>query len=140
MLTAEKLKELRKKAQDAVADMPDGELKTKAFEVFLQHLLGSEPPRKPSEKGESTSRLSSTTKASKKPGSTKSRILLLKDEGFFAVPRSITDIKSELQAHGWILPMTTLSGPLQGLVQDRELRRIRDQGAKKKKVWKYVNP
>ena len=67
MLTAEKLKEVRKKAQDAVADMPDGELKTKAFEVFLQHLLGSESPRKLSEKGESTPRLSSTAKASKKP-------------------------------------------------------------------------
>lgn len=140
MLTTDRLKEIRKKAQEAVADMPDGELKTKAFEVLLQHLLGLESPTKLSEKREAGPRISTSAKTSKKSGSTKSRILLLRDEGFFAVPRSIADIKSELQAHGWILPMTTLSGPLQGLVQDRELRRIRDQGPKKKKVWKYVNP
>lgn len=44
MTNPDKLKELRKKAQEAVADMPDGELKTKAFEIFLQHLLASESP------------------------------------------------------------------------------------------------
>ena len=42
MLTPEKLKQIRDKAQEAVTDMPDGELKTKAFEVILQHLLSTE--------------------------------------------------------------------------------------------------
>jgi hypothetical protein len=138
MTSADNLKDLRKKAQEAVADMPNGELKTKAFEVFLQHLLASQSI--------STSSVHSAhkpatgkEKSSKKAGSTKSRILLLREEGFFAVPRSISEVKGELQAHGWIHPMTGLSGPLQGLVRDRELRRLKGQGDKKK-GWKYVNP
>jgi hypothetical protein len=139
MTNPDKLKELRKKAQEAVADMPDGELKTKAFEIFLQHLLASESPR-PATVAPSPGRFhSKESKQSKKRGSTKSRILLLRDEGFFAVPRTISEVKNELQAHGWIHPMTSLSGPLQGLVRDRELRRVKDSG-EKKKVWKYVNP
>jgi hypothetical protein len=138
MLTAEKLKEIRKKAHEAVADMPKGELKTKAFEVFLQHLLASESPTQPLTIPVPIQQIPGKTKAPSKPGSTKSRILLLKDEGFFAVPRSLVEIRAELRAHGWILPMTSLSGPLQGLVQARELRRIKEQGTKQK-VWKYVN-
>lgn len=140
MLTPDKLKQMRKMAQDAVADMPDGALKTKAFEVFLQHLLALESPGKPVQAAISPQRTASTPKPTKKPGSTKTRTLLLKDEGFFAVPRSIAEIKSELQAHGWILPRTSLSGPLLGLVRERQLRRMKEVGAKKKKVWKYVNP
>lgn len=140
MLTTDKLKEISKKAQDAVADMPDGDLKTKAFEVFLQQLLSVESAPKFIGKNIPTHTGPASTKTPKKPGSTKSRILLLKDEGLFAVPRSISEIKSELQAHGWILPTTSLSGPLQGLVQARELRRISEQGKKKQKIWKYVNP
>jgi hypothetical protein len=138
MQTADQLKELRKKAEEAVAEMPDGELKTKAFEVILQHLLSTriipsqpQPPEKRQPKKELTS--------SQKPGSRKSRMLLLKDEGFFTVPRSLAEVKDELSAHGWIHPQTALSGPLQDLVQERRLRRIKDQ-AGKKKVWKYVNP
>ena len=136
MITAEKLKEIRQKALDAVADMQDGELKIRAFEVFLQHLLELETPSGPVEARVSAkTSIDKSAKESKKPGSTKSRILLLKDESFFAQPRALAEIKAELQAHGWILPVTTLSGPLQGLVQDRELRRI-----KQEKKWKYVNP
>ncbi len=137
MITPEKLKEIRQKALSAVADMEDGELKVKAFEIFLQHLLALETPSQVSEISVPIKSTSDKDKkeSAKRPGSTKSRILLLKDEGFFAVPRSLAEIRQELQAHGWILPITTLSGPLQGLVQDRELRRI-----KQEKKWTYVNP
>ncbi|MGD1158316.1 MAG: hypothetical protein ABSA41_21190 [Terriglobia bacterium] len=140
MTASDRLKEIRKKAQEAIDDMPEGELRTKAFEVILQHLLASESSHKSIEIAPAPAPAHFEGKqARKQPGSTKSRILLLKDEGFFAVPRSISEIKSELQAHGWILAMTSLSGPLQQLVQSRELRRIRGQGARQK-VWKYVNP
>ena len=138
MLTAETLREIRRRAQEAVADMPDGELKTKAFEVFLQHLLALESPSKPSESITSSKPVSDKSKT-RRPGSTKSRILLLKDEGFFALPRSMAEIKTELHAHGWILPVTSLSGSLLELVQVRELRRIKDKGTKQK-IWKYVTP
>jgi hypothetical protein len=138
MPTTKELKELRKKAEDAVADMRDGELKTKAFEILLQHLLAQETPNAVSQSGSVTEPTTTKQKKSAIPGTTKSRILLLKDEGFFLVPRSISEIKSELHAHGWILPMTTLSGPLQKLVQERQLRRIKEK--KLKQGWKYVNP
>jgi hypothetical protein len=139
MTSSEKLRAIRVKAEEAVADMPDGELKIKAFEVILQQLLTSEMQSKQVDSTISKQQASAKSKTSDRPGSTKSRILLLKDEGFFAVPRAMKEIKTELQAHGWILPMTSLSGPLQTLVQDRLLRRIREQGPKQK-IWKYVNP
>jgi hypothetical protein len=134
MISPEKLKEIQRKALEAVADMPEGDLKTKAFEVFLQHLLASETsvvapkvssPEKMSDKRK---------KSSRQPGTIKSRILLLKDEKFFEVPRTMSEVKDELQAHGWIHPNTALSGALQSLVRERHLRRLKD------KVWKYVNP
>lgn len=138
-MSADTFKQIRMKALEAVQDMPDGELKTKAFEVFLQHLLALESSPRTADRISSSPSGQAKVDKSKQPGSTKSRILLVKDEGFFAVPRSITEIRSELRAHGWILPVTSLSGPLQQLVQSRELRRIKEQGTKQK-VWKYVNP
>src|SRR3990170_1734164 len=38
-MNAKKIVELRREAEKAVAEMPDGELKVKAFEVILNHLL-----------------------------------------------------------------------------------------------------
>jgi hypothetical protein len=135
MLTPDKLKEIQKKAREAVSDMPEGELKTKAFEVFLQHLLAYEVHPPVSRQFHTTQKTKlEQRKTSREPGTVKSRILLLKDEGFFQVPRTIADVKNELHAHGWIHPNTALSGPLQGLVRERHLRRVKD------KVWKYVNP
>ena len=137
METTDKLVELRKQAEQAVAGMAEGDLKVKAFEVILQHLLSSrtvshatagakEPPSK-------------RANGARVPGTAKSRILLLKDEGFFAQSRTLTNVSNELKAHGWIHPQTALSGPLQSLVQERRLRRLKGK-AGKKQVWTYVNP
>jgi len=134
MIAPEKLKDIQKKALAAVADMPDGDLKTKAFEVFLQHLLSSECSITQAKSTTPEKMLEKAKKSSREPGTVKSRILLLKDEKFFEVPRTIRDVKSELHAHGWIHPNTALSGALQGLVRERHLRRIKDR------IWKYVNP
>jgi len=139
MQITNQLKELRKKAEDAVAEMPDGDLKTKAFEVILQHLLSTRTSVAQLEPQEKRASEKKEMLSSRKRGTNKSRILLLKDEGFFTVPRSLAQVKDELTAHGWIHPRTSLSGPLQELVQERHLRRIKDQ-AGKKKIWRYVNP
>jgi hypothetical protein len=40
-MDAKRLIELRKQAEKSVADMPDGDLKLKAFEVILNHLVVS---------------------------------------------------------------------------------------------------
>lgn len=141
--------EARKKAEHAVADMPDGDLKLKAFELILNRFLSicadASAPR--------TDRLKrgggSKVRADRNPGvveqadaiprSTPGRILQLKADGFFGEQRGIGEIREELQTHGWIYPLTALSGSLMKLVGARELRRERvNQG--KKKVYKYFNP
>lgn len=45
------------------------------------------------------------------------------DAGFFQVLRTIGDVKSELSNRGHHIPLTSLSGPLQRLVQRKVLRR-----------------
>lgn len=104
MDSTDQLSELRKKAEQAVADMPDGELKTKAFEVILQYLLSTllaAPVTHQLEKGASTKK---KIESSRVPGTAKSRILLLKDEGFFSTPRALAQVEHELKAHGWVHP------------------------------------
>jgi hypothetical protein len=137
----QKLKELRKRAQQATSDMPDGELKMKAFEVILNNLL-----RGREDEPEAESALPGGVNARKRtaavrsvPTTTRERILVLKAEDFLAKLRTIGEVREQLASRGWHYPLTSLSGPLQRLVQDGELRRQRvsDGGTK---VWKYSNP
>jgi len=100
MITPEKLKDIQRKALAAVADMPEGDLKTMAFEVFLQHLLTSESSITLAKSTTPGKILDKAKKSSRAPGTVKSRILLLKDEKFFEVPRTIRDVKDELHVHG----------------------------------------
>jgi len=139
-MDAKTIIELRKQAEKAVADMQDGEFKLKAFEVILNHLLSP---------GISESMSDSTTvpKAGVKQRlsvdieseSTAGRILVLKDEGFMRSPKTIGQIRAELQAHGWHYPATTLSGELIKLVQKRKLRRQKGKVGKRN-IWLYTNP
>jgi len=132
------LKEARRRAENAVGDMPSGELKVKAFEVILAHLLGSKadatelPVRARSSKRERVTAVDSTKSLSQ-------RILALQAEDFFRTPRGIAAIREGLQSYGWHYPVTTLSGTLQTLVQRRQLRRERVREGKKL-IWKYSNP
>ena len=96
MDTSERLTELRKQAESAVEGMPDGDLKTKAFEVILQHLLTASVAQ-PSTTSVGKPTSSTKTPSSKVPGTAKSRILLLRDEGFFAKPRPLSDVIEELK-------------------------------------------
>jgi len=138
-MDAKRLIDLRKQAEKAVAEMPDGELKVKAFEVILSHLLGESGV---SATSPTLGEVRSKPKGGKQetPGSSASgRILVLKDEGFFKSQKAIAEVREELKAHGWHYPLTTLSGRLQALVQQRKLRRERAKQGKKK-IWKYSNP
>lgn len=139
-MDAKKLIELRKQAEKSVAEMPDGELKLKAFEVILSHLLAAGQPKEDREP-------SSQTKAKKKERAeaeietetATGRILVLRDEGFFKTPRAMGQVREELQAHGWHYPLTSLSGEMISLVQKRKLRRQKDKVGNKK-LWLYTNP
>jgi hypothetical protein len=72
----------------------------------------------------------------KPPKSCSERIVSLREEGFFKGPRTLGQIRSELQMRGWTYPITSLSGPMQKLVQKRELRRMPGQNGS----YTYVAP
>jgi hypothetical protein len=130
---------LRERAERAVADMPEGDLKIKAFEVILTHLLGkatqSSAVRPDSIRLSTRDALGTVTSAS----SCTSRTLVLKTEGFFMQQRTLGEVRTELAQHGWHYSLGALSGKLQVLVQRRELRRVKvDDG--RRTVWKYSEP
>jgi hypothetical protein len=135
------LVKLRRQAERAVHDMPQGELKTKAFETILVHLL-SGTAGKGVERAGAGKRAQAKQKAagSKVPRSLRERILFLRDEGFFGSQKSIAEIRQELKKNGWHHATTALSGPLQSLVQRRLLRRERVADDEQRPAWKYSNP
>ncbi len=135
----EALKDARVRAERAVADMPAGDLKVKAFEVILGQLLAASPVRATQVVAEHGDHRSRRAPTGSQPKSLAERILALQAEGFFGEPQAIGGVREGLKTHGWHYPVTTLSGTLQGLVQKRKLRRerVRDKG---KASWRYSNP
>jgi hypothetical protein len=148
-MDAKTLMAIRKQAEEAVADMPDGTLKLKAFEIILSNLLTGPQPESaeaaegrqdqaPRRRGKRRAKVATNSSADQRTNSAAGRILVLKDETFFGNQRSISEVKEELSAHGWHYPLTSLSGTLQNLVTRRELRRVRSvEGTRR--VWKYSN-
>jgi hypothetical protein len=131
------LKDARVRAENAVADMPDGDLKLKAFEVTFSHLLTAGATNVPAAAPHSSKKERVSTPA--KANTLSERILTLQADGFFNTPQIIGAIREGLQVHGWHYPVTTLSGTLQALVQRRKLRRERVK-ENNKVAWKYSNP
>jgi hypothetical protein len=140
--------EARKKAEAAVAEMPEGELRVEAFKLILNRLLSGGERTDPAGKSLPATRRHANARESKAtenqaedlvPRSAPQRILALKAEGFFEKERGIGEVREELQTHGWRYDVTALSGALIGLVQRRDLRRLKvDDG--KKTAYKYFNP
>jgi hypothetical protein len=139
--------EARKKAESAVAEMPEGELRVEAFKVILNRLLADGGGPAPQAKGHvrrQRGRSRNDTPSAERhevavPRSAPARVLALKAEGFFDEQRGIGEIRNELQTHGWRYDITALSGTLMTLVQKRELRRLKaDDG--KRTSYKYFNP
>ena len=148
MLEDGKIMAARDSAMRAVENMPDNELKGRAFEVILGRLLDAEvgPGRDTFPGGSQAPKVAKSVRGAaipavrnKAPKSCSERILSLRDDGFFKSPRTLGEIRSELQMHGWTYPLTSLSGPVQKLVQKRELRRLAG-GDEKKGSYTYVAP
>jgi len=142
------LLQARKRAEAAVSDMPDPDLRTAAFQVILKHLLDqlftSATPdiaSAPRPHGPAQARQSADTQqqASNLPRSVGTRILVLRDQGFFEGGRGIGEIRDELQARGWMYDLTAISGPLMKLVRRRHLRRVQSTNGKRK-TFRYFNP
>lgn len=148
-MTDEMLKDARKRAEAAVADMLAGELRTAAFSVILTHLLSGEEAatnpggktiQKPSKPASGQATLKTEKSVSGGRKGLGGRLLGLRQDGFFADQKSLVEVRDELKKHGWHYPLTSLSGPMQQLVRGRELRREQvSEGSGKKKVWKYSN-
>jgi len=123
----------RKRAERAVSGMEDGPLKIAAFQTILAKLLTesdvSAPARHDSAGG---------SRAEAQPDTLRGRILVIRSEGFFKAQRTLGEVREALGSRGWHYPLTTLSGLMQGLVRNRELRRER-VNAGGKQVWKYSN-
>jgi len=54
-------------------------------------------------------------------------------EGFFDKPKTLAEIKTELEQQGYFIPITSLSPRVLSLTQNRELRRIKQEGK-----WAYA--
>jgi hypothetical protein len=133
-MTPDPLIQARKRAERAVEGMEDGPLKIAAFQTILARLL-SEPDS--SERTQATPK--APNRAGKQPDTLTGRVLSVKAEGFFKTQRSLSEVREALGSRGWHYPVTTLSGVMQGLVRQRQLRRERINDGKKK-AWKYSNP
>jgi len=135
--------DIRRQAEKAVSDMTEGDLKLKAFEVILDNLLHAQGRTRDGAGITAAIPAQQEQKLQPKragaPTSAVDRILVLKTEGYFGELRTIGEVREQLAAHGWHYPLTALSGPLQEMVQRRELRRQKMPEGKRK-VWKYCNP
>ena len=129
--------ELVAQAERAVAGVKDAELRRGAFERVLNDLLGgageaTEP--KPRATGRATKHVSRKS-ASKKRGGPQGYVEEMVEDGFFKKPKTISEVKAELENRGHHIPVTSLSGPMQKLCQKKVLRRQKPDG----KTFSYSN-
>lgn len=128
--------ELVTQAEDATKAIKDPELRRVAFERVLDDLLSG---------GGTASTAAAPTKrakraprkgvSQKRSGGPKTYVRELIDEGFFKKPKTIAEVKAELANRGHHIALTSLSGPLQKLCQERLLRRHKaTSGDKSKKI------
>lgn len=129
--------DLVSQAERAVSAVKDAELRRVAFEKILDDLLlsaGGAPARSapPPAIAHTGATHTAKHKASPKPkvkhGGPQSYVEELIEDGFFAKPKTIAEVKAELQNRGHHIPVTSLSGPLQRLCQQKELRRQKTDG------------
>lgn len=129
--------EARKQAEKAVADMPDSDLKLKAFEIILGKLLEQRVsgtrvvPREAAP--------SKTRARSPKASGLQERILELSSNNFFSAPRAVAEVQSELGAAGFPYKYSDVAVGLLRLTRKRVLRRI-PYSEEGRKAYKYCLP
>lgn len=129
--------ELVAQAEQAVAGVKDAELRRVAFERVLNDLLtGSDESRKTKRRtGAQVGKSESRKSAEKKRSGPQSYIEEMVEDGFFEKPRTISEVKAELENRGHHIPVTSLSGPMAKLCQKKMLRRQKPDG----KAFSYSN-
>ena len=133
-------------AEAAVAAVKDPELKRVAFQKVLDDLLGTRPAPEARQKPRRTrsgrsSKGSTATKKSVARIGPQGYVQLMVDDGFFKKPKTIAQVKAELENQGHHIALSSLSGPLQKLCQrqHRVLRRnkTKPSGKGKKQTYAY---
>lgn len=128
------------RAEKAVKGVQDPALKSIAYQKVLDDMLESVDVRAPGKPrgGQVKGRVlgNGGRKPSSKAGP-RGYVDELVSEGFFKNPRSIGQVKSELENRGHHIPSTSLSGPLQVLCQRKVLRRQKVTETNKKATFAY---
>jgi hypothetical protein len=129
--------ELVAQAEHAVAGVKDAELRRVAFERILNDLLGGGSEAqggKPAGTPRAVKRSPAKPSAKKRSGP-QGYVEEMIDDGFFKKPKTISEVKAELENRGHHIPLTSLSGPMQKLCQKKFLRRQKPDG----KTFSYSN-
>lgn len=127
--------ELVTQAEDATKAIKDPELRRVAFERVLDDLLSGGGTATPS-RARALKQVERSTRASaklKKTSGPKGYVRELVDDRFFKKPKTIAEVKAELANRGHHIALTSLSGPLQTLCQERVLRRQKAKAGDKAK-------
>lgn len=124
--------ELVAQAEKAVAGVKDPELRRIAFQKILDDLLGSagSPVQRRGVAANKRPTMGEKPKRAAR-GGPQAYVEELTKEGFFKKPKTIANVKAELENRGHHIPLTSLSGPLQKLCQRRTLRRQPVKSGKK---------
>jgi hypothetical protein len=131
-------------AEAAVAAVKDPELRRVAFEKILATLLDEAPARvKPAKRarGADAPNVKDVRAAKLAARGPKAKVEELVQEGFFKKQQTIAAVKAELANRGYHIPLTSLSGPLQKLTQEKKLRRqkVTADGKGSKTTYAYSN-
>ncbi len=124
-------------AEAAVASVKDPELRRVAFDRILATLLEARQPTELKSQRKAPTQHKSTaprrpSRAAEGRRGPKSYVEELITDGFFdKKQRTIADVKAELANRGRHIALTGLSGPLQSLTQQRQLRRQKNYGERR---------
>ena len=127
--------ELVTQAEAATSAIRDPELRRVAFERVLDDLLSGGGTATKGGTSAAT-RVGRSTRGGvkpKKPSGPKGYVRELISDGFFKKPKTIAEVKAELANRGHHITMNNLSGPLQNLCKERQLRRHKAKGDKAKR-------
>jgi hypothetical protein len=135
-------------AEASVSAVKDPELRRVAFEKILVTLIereqskpqGQERSPRP-ERGSPTVEKNDKRSVGATRQGPKGQVEALIDDGFFKEQRTIAEVKAELANRGHHIALTSLSGPLQKLTQERRLRRqkVTADGKGSKAAFAYSN-
>lgn len=131
MAKSQNYPELVQQAEQAVQGVKDPNLKSIAFQKVLEELLsgGTSSVATPRARTGKSAGKAGRGKTTRQPrGGPKAYVREMIEEHFFKKPKTITEVKVELENRGHHIPLTSLSGPLQQLCQGKELRRTRSDG------------